>query len=47
MKVFVKSLQLLYASYAMLLFVVIMFLVVPLVIVASFLGKYRGGNAVM
>lgn len=47
MGVIVKPLQLLYASYAMLVFVVIMFLVVPFVVVASFFGKYRGGNVVM
>lgn len=47
MKYIVKPFQLIYASYAMLLFLAIMFLVVPFVVVASFFGKYRGGNAVM
>jgi 1-acyl-sn-glycerol-3-phosphate acyltransferase len=47
MKLFFKPIQILYALYAMVLFVVIMFIAVPFVIIASFFGKYRGGNAVM
>ncbi len=47
MKRLVQPVQIIYALYAMILFVMIMFLVVPFVIIASFFGKYRGGNAVM
>ncbi|HMO32581.1 MAG TPA: lysophospholipid acyltransferase family protein [Lacibacter sp.] len=47
MKPVVKSFQFVFALYAMILFVLIMFVLVPFVVVASFFGKYRGGNAVM
>jgi 1-acyl-sn-glycerol-3-phosphate acyltransferase len=39
--------QILYALYAMILFVAILFIVTPFVIIASFFGKISGGNAVM
>ena len=47
MKIFLKPLQFIYASYAMILFVSILFLVTPFVIFASLFGKFKGGNAVM
>ena len=47
MKLVLKPFQLLYAIYAMLLFVMILLIVTPFVIIASFLGKISGGNAVM
>lgn len=39
--------QFIYAIYAMILFVIILFLVTPFVIIASLFGKIKGGNAVM
>jgi 1-acyl-sn-glycerol-3-phosphate acyltransferase len=42
-----KPFQYIYAIYAILLFVTIMFLVIPFVIVGSFFGKIKGGNFVM
>lgn len=47
MKVVLKPVQFLYAIYAMLLFVIILLVVTPFVILASFFGKIKGGNAVM
>ena len=47
MKQLLKPVQFIYALYAMILFVAIMFAVVPFVIIASLFGKYKGGNAVM
>ena len=47
MKIFLKPLQFIYASYAMILFVIILFLVTPFVIIASLFGKFKGGNVVM
>ncbi len=47
MKLVLKPFQLIYALYAMLLFVAILFIVTPFVIIASFFGKISGGNAVM
>jgi 1-acyl-sn-glycerol-3-phosphate acyltransferase len=47
MKKLFKPLQLIYALYAMILFVIIMFLVFPFVIIGSFFGKIKGGNIVM
>lgn len=46
MKVIVKLLQWLYCIYAFILFVAIMLLLFPFVIVASFFGRIRGGNAI-
>jgi 1-acyl-sn-glycerol-3-phosphate acyltransferase len=47
MKIFLKPLQFVYAIYAMVLFVTILLLVTPFVIICSFFGKLKGGNAVM
>lgn len=47
MKLVLKPFQLIYALYAMLLFVAILFIVTPFVIITSFFGKISGGNAVM
>jgi 1-acyl-sn-glycerol-3-phosphate acyltransferase len=46
MKLLTKSLQVLYTIYALLLFVAIMLLVFPFVIIASFFGRIKGGNAI-
>jgi 1-acyl-sn-glycerol-3-phosphate acyltransferase len=47
MKILLKPLQILYVIYAMILFLIMMLMVVPFVLVASFFGKIKGGNAVM
>jgi 1-acyl-sn-glycerol-3-phosphate acyltransferase len=47
MKIISKPFQYIYAVYAMILFVALMFLILPFVIIASFFGKIQGGNAVM
>lgn len=44
MKILIKALQSVYTVYALLMFVAIMFAVVPFVVVASFLGRIKGGN---
>jgi len=44
MKILLKPLQWIYCIYALLAFVIIMFVAVPFVIVASFFGKIKGGN---
>jgi 1-acyl-sn-glycerol-3-phosphate acyltransferase len=46
MNVIVKILQWIYCIYAFILFVTIMLLLFPFVIIASFFGKIRGGNAI-
>src|SRR4030095_8949316 len=46
MNVIVKILQWIYCIYAFILFVTIMLLLFPFVILASFFGKIRGGNAI-
>jgi 1-acyl-sn-glycerol-3-phosphate acyltransferase len=46
LKLLLRPLQILYNLYAILLFVVQMLLVFPFIIVASFLGPYRSGNAI-
>jgi 1-acyl-sn-glycerol-3-phosphate acyltransferase len=46
MKVIVKLLQWIYCIYAFILFVTIMLLLFPFVIIASFFGRIRGGNAI-
>lgn len=46
MKYLLRPLQIVYNIYAMVLFVVIMLLLFPFVIGASFLGKIKGGNAI-
>lgn len=47
MKILLKLLQILYVIYAMILFLIMMLIVVSFVLVASFFGKIKGGNAVM
>ncbi len=47
MKVLFKPFQILYVIYAMILFLIMMLMVVPFVLIASFFGKIKGGNAVM
>ena len=46
MRYLLKPVQFIYALYAFIVFILLMFLVVPIVIVASFFGKMRGGNAI-
>ena len=46
MKVIVKLLQWIYCIYAFILFVTIMLFLFPLVIIASFFGRIRGGNVI-
>ncbi|MES1215792.1 MAG: lysophospholipid acyltransferase family protein [Bacteroidota bacterium] len=46
MKLFLKPLNFLYWLYAVILFIVIMLLIFPFVIVASFFGRIRGGNMI-
>jgi 1-acyl-sn-glycerol-3-phosphate acyltransferase len=46
MKILLKPFHLLYFLYAILLFVVIMIIVFPFVIIASFFGRIKGGNAI-
>jgi 1-acyl-sn-glycerol-3-phosphate acyltransferase len=47
MKFLLRPLQWLYSLYAFILFVVLMFLVFPLALLASFFGRIRGGNMIM
>jgi 1-acyl-sn-glycerol-3-phosphate acyltransferase len=44
MRIFSRSLQLLYVIYAFLTFLVLMLMVFPIVGIASFWGKLKGGN---
>jgi len=46
MNVIVKFLQWIYCIYAFILFVTIMLILFPFVIIASFFGRIRGGNAI-
>lgn len=46
MKVLLKPLLLIYNVYAMLLFAVLMLVIFPFVVAASFLGPIRGGNII-
>lgn len=46
MNVVVKFLQWIYCIYAFILFVTIMLVLFPFVIIASFFGRIRGGNAI-
>lgn len=46
MNVIVKFLQAIYCLYAFILFVTIMLVLFPFVILASFFGRIRGGNAI-
>src|ERR1700761_8120136 len=44
MQYLLLPIRIIYTIYAMLLFVAFMFLILPLVIIASFFGKLKGGN---
>lgn len=46
MQFLAKIASLLYNVYAIITFLVIMFLIMPIVVIASFFGKLRGGNAI-
>lgn len=46
MKVFLKPLQWLYCIYALVIFIVLMLGVLPIVVVALFMGKIKGGNLI-
>lgn len=46
MKWFLKFLQVLYTLYALVLFVAVMLLIFPFVLMASFLGRIKGGNII-
>ncbi len=47
MKFLIKPLQWIYTIYAFVMFDVIMLLIFPFVIIASFFGRIRGGNMIM
>jgi len=47
MRLLLKPLQWIYCVYAIILFVVIMLLIFPFAIAASFFGRIRGGNMIM
>jgi 1-acyl-sn-glycerol-3-phosphate acyltransferase len=44
MKLLLKPIQWIYTIYCLLIFLALMFLILPLVIIASFWGKIEGGN---
>jgi 1-acyl-sn-glycerol-3-phosphate acyltransferase len=46
MKLLLAPLRMLYCAYAFVIFVVLMIIVIPFVVVGSFLGKVRGGNLI-
>ena len=46
MKPILKLIQVLYSVYAILLFILLMLVVFPFVVIASFLGKIKGGNII-
>jgi 1-acyl-sn-glycerol-3-phosphate acyltransferase len=46
MKLLLKFFQVIYTVYAILLFVILMLVVVPFVMLASFFGKTRGGDVI-
>jgi 1-acyl-sn-glycerol-3-phosphate acyltransferase len=46
MQFFVKIVQFLYNIYAVLVFIALFLLIMPVVVVASFFGKMRGGNII-
>lgn len=47
MQAVIKPFQWIYSIYAFILFVAIMLLIFPLVIIASFFGRIRGGNMIL
>lgn len=47
MRALIKPLQWIYAVYAIVLFVAIMLLIFPFVILASFMGRIKGGNTIL
>ena len=42
-----KPFQWIYSIYALVVFVVIMLLIFPFVIIASFFGRIKGGNMIL
>lgn len=46
MKILIKTVRVVYAIYAILMFVALMLVMIPFVIVFSFFGKMRGGNLI-
>jgi 1-acyl-sn-glycerol-3-phosphate acyltransferase len=46
MNILLKALQLIYWTYAAILFVVFMLMAFPFVVIASFFGKIKGGNII-
>ena len=46
MKIFVKTIQVIYVGYAMLVFVALLLLIFPLVLIASLTGRIRAGNII-
>ncbi len=47
MKILLKPLQWIYCIYAFITFVVLMLLIFPFVIIASFFGRIKGGNMIL
>lgn len=46
MKIVIKSLRFIYVWYAVLLFVALMLVIMPVAVVAFFMGRIRGGNLI-
>lgn len=46
MKIFLRLVQILYSIYAFVVFLLLMFLLFPFIVVASFFGRVKGGNAI-
>lgn len=46
MRYLLKPFQLIYCIYAMIVFIIIMLLIFPFVIIASFFGRIKGGNII-
>lgn len=47
MKLIMRPLQWIYSLYAFILFIAIMLLIFPFVIISSFFGRIKGGNAIL
>jgi 1-acyl-sn-glycerol-3-phosphate acyltransferase len=46
MQLFLRPIQILYSIYAFVVFLFFMFLLFPFIVIASFFGKEKGGNAI-
>lgn len=46
MKLLLKPIQIIYCLYALIVFVALMLVIFPFVLIASFFGRIRGGNAI-